>query len=608
MPTVTRPLDKFVAAAQRVTGKTGKRSSGGWLRFPHPCSPANDAALSFGIREKPDGTVDISSLKPSYDHDDCLAALGLSRADFFPESDVRGSKPMKNGGVATYGYEYVDAQGNPVARVTRVQHDDGKKSFLQSAYGADGKSSNGLGGVELPLFELPKVLAAIRRGEAVYVTEGEKDALALWKRGYVATTKAGGSRSAWTAANVEALRGANLVVWGDADKPGRDALVEAWRVLRDVAASIRLVESGDAKDAYDHFERGFGIDDLIDRDDLIPKPAVLSTVCLNGTFAPVTHSYLWEPYLPMGKGVLLDADGGTGKTTFALAVAAGLSQGVIPNGGGRCEPVKTLYLMGDNDSPEELETVYRANGGREKFISYSCGAFPLTRENIDLIANTIREFGAKFVVLDPFLYFLNGVVRDVNDSVQVLPYCQMIGRMAETLGVSLLAIRHVPKSALSKDGNFSGLGTVQFRNSFRGNLHMRKHPETKGVVVITDDKGSLLNPTGDAMAFRRVGNEVQWLDEFDNPFDKGSTGAESATERITEFLRANVGVEWVPAREIEDRAESVGLAPRGGSWSRAKRKVCESQKRGGTWFLRLLDPFADDEVGAVAPHWSGVND
>lgn len=521
------PIDKFLSAAQRVTGKTGKKSTNGWIRFPHPCSPSGDDNLSFAIREKADGTVDITSQKPSYNHDACLAALGLTRADFFPETDKRGAREMKDGRVCTRGYEYVSERGEPVGRVSRIDGDGGKKTFMQGRYDSSGKYIPGLAGVELPIFEAAKIADAIRSGQTIYLTEGEKDALALWGIGIPATTKAGGAKSPWLPHLIEAIAGADIVIVADRDEPGFEAAQKAYLALSPVARSVRIVEAAWGKDAYDHIHHGLGIEDFIERDDLIPRKMMLSGLTtLNGVFKPVQPKYLWEPYLPMGKAVLIDADGGTGKTTLGLALAAGFSLGQLPNGGGECEPCKTLYLMGDNDTPEEMETVYRANGGREKWITYHTGAFPLDDSNLALIRNTIEHLGVKFVVFDPFLYFLNGIVRDINDSVQVLPYCQKIGKLAEDMDVSLLAIRHVPKSAMQVGGNFTGMGTVQFRNSFRGNLLMRKNPEDRRMIVITDDKGSLLNPTGEAMAFRREGNAIQWIDSFENPFDKSAAKRE----------------------------------------------------------------------------------
>jgi putative DNA primase/helicase len=593
-------IDKVLDACRRACGDEGKKSGREW-RFRHPCSDEKGDRRSLAITEQADGTVLIHSHKPGYSVADVVERIGLKLSDLFPQNDRRGERKMRDGGVCTHGYEYTDSLGKPIARVNRIMLEGGDKSFMQGRY--EGESYKpGLNGISLPLYLLPYVEQAKSKGETIYIVEGEKDARSMWAAGFPATTKAGGAKSKWTPENVESLRGASVIIVADADKPGREAAQLAYTALKGIAKSLRIVESAAGKDATDHLNAGLSPEEFIERDDLIPEEPGLGIVHLNGVFEPVEVNYLWEPYLPLGKGVLLDADGGTGKTTFGLALAAALSQGVLPNGGGNCEPARTIYLMGDNDTKEEMETVYRANGGVKEWISYHCGGFPMDSEHIELLRNDIKRTGAKLVVIDPFLYFLHGLVKDINDSVQVLPHCQAIGRLAAELNISILAIRHVPKSALATGGHFTGIGTVQFRNSFRGNLLMRKHPEMRGVVVITDDKGSLLVPTGEPLAYRRVGNEIQWLAEFENPFNKHSD-PEVKQEVIEQWITANLGTDWESSKDFTHRATDAGFI--GGSFNRAKRKLCDSKQQNRAWVIRLKDPFNDDEEAVASSVYRG---
>lgn len=596
-------IDKVLDACRRASGDEGKKQGREW-RFRHPCgTPEKGDRRSLAVLEQPDGTVLIYSHKTGYAVQDVVAAIGLQMSDLFPQNDRRGNRKLKDGKVVSHGYEYTDSFGKSVGQVMRIPLEGTDKEFRQGRYDEEGQFKMGLAGLSLPLYLLPYVEQARDAGQTIYVVEGEKDARAMWAAGYAATTKAAGAKSKWSQQNAESLRGADIVIVADCDESGRTAARIAYEVLRDVAKSVRIVEAAKGKDAADHLAAGYTPADFIEREDLEPAGPSIGMHHLNGVFQPVELDYLWEPYLPLGKGVLLDADGGTGKTSFALALAAGLSQGILPNNCGRCEPCKAIYLMGDNDTAEELETVYRANGGQVGSIFYHCGAFPIDAEHIQKLRNDIRKIGAKLVVIDPFLYFLHGIVKDINDAVQVLPYCSAIGKLAEEENVTIMAIRHVPKSAMATGGHFTGMGTVQFRNSFRGNLLMRKHPEKRGVVVVTDDKGSLLNPTGEAMAFRRVGNEIQFLAEFENPFDKFNKGEDLAIEVMERWITCNLGFSWESSKEFITRAMNAGIT--GGSFGRAKRNLCESRKEGKGWMIRLKvdpnDPYAEsNDPEAVA--------
>jgi hypothetical protein len=48
---------------------------------------------------------------------------------------------------------------------------------------------------------------------------------------------------------------------------------------------------------------------------------------------PEPVEWLWEPYIPSGAISLVQGDGGTGKTTMTLAIAAALTRGeALPSG------------------------------------------------------------------------------------------------------------------------------------------------------------------------------------------------------------------------------------------------------------------------------------
>lgn len=595
------PIDKFISAAERVTGAKGKKA-GGWIRFPHPCSPDKDSQLSFAVKEAPDGTVHIVSHKPSYDHDACLDALGLTKADYFPETDKRGPRKYKET-QTVWGYEYMDAKGELVGRVARVED---KSSFPQGRY-ENGKFVSGLGDKVLPLYQIDRIIDAVRAGHPIYICEGEKDCIALWRAGVAATTKSGGAKAegkkgAWTPEIVAPLKGAHVTIIADRDDPGREDAQCAFHALRKIAKSVRIVEAAEGKDASDHLAAGYKIDDFIERDDLVPRLPGFAGISFNGVFKNVEPEFLWEPYFPLGKAILVDAHSGVGKSTMLLGIAAGLSQGITPKGGS-CEPARTLYFIGDNDTPEECETVYRANGGREKWVTYVKEPFSFSPEAFERIENYIREVGARLVIFDPFTYWMP--VRDINDSVQVLPFCQEIGRIAERTGATIVAVRHVPKSALQAGGLFAGIGSVQFRASFRGNLLVRPHPEEAGMTVVTDDKGSLLVERGKPLAFRRRNRwEVEWLADFDeNPFEKAGERRDSGRPGVV-GAKVKDEIERILAKDIVKTGDLMTAVMKSCDCSRPTffRTIKQMGVTASNGYYSLppdYDPFADDNIDHV---------
>ncbi len=123
------------------------------------------------------------------------------------------------------------------------------------------------------LFRLPSVLAAVRRGETVFVAEGEKDVLALERAGATATTNHGGAGQ-WRLAHTEGLKGAaEVVVIADKDEPGLRHARHVATALTPVVGSVRIVEAATGKDAADHLGAGRGLDEFVELEEEQAEPA-----------------------------------------------------------------------------------------------------------------------------------------------------------------------------------------------------------------------------------------------------------------------------------------------------------------------------------------------
>jgi hypothetical protein len=252
-----------------------------------------------------------------------------------------------------------------------------------------------------------------------------------------------------------------------------------------------------------------------------PKTGGLAVRRLD-SFELVEPDFLWEPYLRKGKIGLLDADGGVGKTTMMLAVAAGLSVGVLPNNSGTCEPCKTLYF-GEEDEGGELRAIFEANGG-DPSMFFCWGAddqkaepFQFNSEGLARYEQTIKDVGAALVVNDSLMHYLPPRV-DMNDGMSVLPILGRLAQIATETGASILNIRHTKKGGGEDGAHHKGLGSVMIRNRHRSQLMLRWHPDPeafRGVAVLTHEKGSLRTPQGAAMAFQRKGDELLWLTHFE---------------------------------------------------------------------------------------------
>lgn len=112
---------------------------------------------------------------------------------------------------------------------------------------------------------------AVKAGERIFYCEGEKDVQTLQKHGYKAFT-CGGS-SDWVPACAELMRGANVVLCGDNDVPGRELMCQVGSDLQGVAASVKTVfpdQSRKGADVTDFFDAGGTKDQLDAMIDAVP--------------------------------------------------------------------------------------------------------------------------------------------------------------------------------------------------------------------------------------------------------------------------------------------------------------------------------------------------
>ncbi len=140
-------------------------------------------------------------------------------------------------------YVYTDDGRGPVGAVARFDAgtlDPERKDFRQYRRVGD-KWVIGLNGQRLPLYRLPAAVGAIKRGETVWVPEGEKCVEALQAAGIVATTNSGGAEK-WQPYHSEALRGADVVVVPDDDAAGRKHAQQVAASCCGIARRIRILD------------------------------------------------------------------------------------------------------------------------------------------------------------------------------------------------------------------------------------------------------------------------------------------------------------------------------------------------------------------------------
>lgn len=171
---------------------------------------------------------------------------------------------------------YKTADGTPYLRVRKCLDDNGDKQYPQSHWNGKQWVSGKPDGAKLP-YRLPELIKAPLT-TPIYFSEGEKDADALAKLGFTATTASEGAHAKWDPELTSWFKDRHVVVLADADPPGRQHVHKVAAAINAVAASVKVL------DLYPDRTDGSDVSDFLRED-----PAGVRLVKL------VKEAPLWDP-------------------------------------------------------------------------------------------------------------------------------------------------------------------------------------------------------------------------------------------------------------------------------------------------------------------------
>jgi hypothetical protein len=253
-------------------------------------------------------------------------------------------------------YTYVDELGRPLYDKIRKPN----KQFWYRRY-VGSETEDGLENTQKTLYHLDEIVNS-EPDQIIWITEGEKDADAIRAAGGIATTQGGAND--WKPEFAQHLRGRYVRVCQDNDGPGRKTACQILLDLKGVAAEALLREAAKGKDAYDHLEGGFGLEDFV-------VPSLFRVLDFTKTI-PEPPS-VWSGFVYQGDLCLAAGVPKLGKSWLTMALAT-----VIANGGGwflGTEVIGGRVLYFDEENPPDVIQ------GRMRRLG-------LTRyENVQMIAN-----------------------------------------------------------------------------------------------------------------------------------------------------------------------------------------------------------------------------
>ena len=187
-------------------------------------------------------------------------------------------------------------------------------------------------------------------------------------------------------------------------------------------------------------------------------------------------SWFWKPLIAVGKVTMLEGDGGEGKTTLILTVAAGLSVGQPPPTlqDGRLipadpvEPVSVFYLTNEDEiADSSLRRFIRAGGDTSRFF-YSGELEHHVTLNEPELRQIIEESGARLIIIDPFQAFLPAKTH-LGNITRMREVFTMLSNVAKSTDTAIVLVGHLNKNESGKDIH-RGFGSADIAASVRSIL------------------------------------------------------------------------------------------------------------------------------------------
>ena len=553
----------------RVAEALNARPSGdGWIA----CCPAHDDRNpSLSISEGDDGRP-LMHCFAGCPQDAVIEALRQRGA--WPEREpADGDATEPPAAHPTLGkplarWTYTDTAGNAVLAIYRFDT-NGSKTIRQATPTADGWQWKGLPkATARPLYRLHEIPGD---DTAVLIVEGEKarDAAEQSIPDVFVTCWPGGTNHAGNI-DLTPLHGRDVILWPDADAPGRKAMDTIATNLTSIASSVRLVDvSGlpEAADAADVDEktaaRMVGAaeavisdapvsiwDQPLDTRDLLSKP-------------PAPIPWFARERIQLGRGILLTGIGGSSKTRTMYQLAIGAVVGRVPWDWEIESTGRALLVLTEDTAADVHRTLYwtcqaldltpdERTAIGERIITY-----PLAGEDVRLLVGIdgsltrsplfysleerIKAYGdVVFVGLDPALSLTEGEEMEQSDQRQ-------LGKMADDLavrtGAATLLVSHATKASNNADelGSHNSRGGGAITDAVRAEFAMRtmtaKEASKAGIEDIEErkrhkqlvaTKGNHVPPAAFAPVWLRAGDHGV-LSEVAVDMDAGQ--GEQLTER-----------------------------------------------------------------------------
>lgn len=282
------------------------------------------------------------------------------------------------------------------------------------------------------------------------------------------------------------------------------------------------------------------------------------------TVEPESVRWLWYPYLPRGKLVIVEGDPGLGKSWLTAALSHHIASRKRFPKAKKLVGGSVLMMSAEDGIADTIRPRFDNLGADVSKVWLPSEYFTLDEAGLDILEEYLEEVKPTLTIIDPLVAYMGSGV-DLHKANETREVMAALASLAEEYSTTILCVRHLRKGTADKS-IYRGMGSIDLTAAARSVLLVGKDPNDEDARAIVHIKSNL-GPLGPTLRYELRPSKTRsfrWAGTTDLTADQMLKNTKEAgrSERTLarEFLKKTVNRSPKPMEDIVREAEARGIS------------------------------------------------